>query len=138
MHEAFKRMPHAGPMRLIDQIVSADASEILCVARDHGIASYPLRFDGALHPCALVELGAQAAAAHMSLFGIGGAHTGLVLALQNVEVSVDRIADDAPLTVRAKQCQMLDDAARYQFEVIDGTGTVVTGEVLLSLQRGTD
>jgi predicted hotdog family 3-hydroxylacyl-ACP dehydratase len=138
MHEAFKRMPHAGPMRLIDQVVSADAVEILCIAQDHSMASYPLRFDGVLHPCALVELGAQAAAAHTSLFGSGEAHTGLVLALQSVEVFVDRISDDAPLTVRAKQCQTLDDAARYQFEVIDGTGTVVTGDVLLSLQRRAD
>jgi predicted hotdog family 3-hydroxylacyl-ACP dehydratase len=137
LRDAFERMPHAGPMRLIDKIVSADASKILCIARDHSVASYPLRLDGVLHACTLVELGAQAAAAHTSLFGSGGAHTGLVLALSSVEVFVDRVADDAPLTVRAEQRQALDDAARYHFEVTDGTGTVVAGDVLLSLQRRT-
>jgi predicted hotdog family 3-hydroxylacyl-ACP dehydratase len=135
LRDAFERMPHAGPMRLIDKIVFADAGEILCIARDHNVASYPLRLDGVLHACALVELGAQAAAAHTSLFGSGGAHTGLVLALSNVEVSVDWVADDAPLTVRAEQRQALDDAARYHFKVMDGAGAVVTGDVLLSLQR---
>lgn len=122
-------------MRLIDQIVSADPGEILCVARDHSVPSYPLRLDGVLHACVLVELGAQAAAAHTSLFGIGGAHTGLILALSNVEVFVDQVADDVPLRIRAEQRQTLDDAARYHFEVMDGAGTVVAGDVLLSLQR---
>jgi predicted hotdog family 3-hydroxylacyl-ACP dehydratase len=134
-HEALARMPHAGPMQLLDRIVSADAGEILCIVRNHRGASYPLRLDGVLHACALVELGAQAAAAHMSLFGIGGAHTGLVLALSNVEVLVDRVADDAPLTVRAEQRQAFDDAARYHFAVMDRAATLVAGDVLLSLQR---
>jgi hypothetical protein len=71
----------------------------------------------------------------MSLFGIAGAHTGLVLALSNVEVLVDRVADDAPLTVRAEQRQAFDDAARYHFAVMDRAATLVAGDVLLSLQR---
>lgn len=137
LHEALKRMPHAGPMRLIEEIVSADAGEILCIARDHRADSYPLRLDGALYGCTLVELGAQAAAAHTSLFGVGGAHTGLVLAFSNVEVFRDRIAGDGPLTVRAEQLQSLEDAARYRFEVMDRAGTVVAGDILLSLQRRT-
>jgi predicted hotdog family 3-hydroxylacyl-ACP dehydratase len=137
LSRALERMPHAGQMRLIDEILSADAGEILCVARDHSGASYPLRLEGVLYGCALVELGAQAAAAHTSLFGIAGAHTGLVLSLSNVVVSVDRVTDDAPLRISAVQQQSLDDAARYHFEVQGGTGVLVSGDVLLSLQRGT-
>jgi predicted hotdog family 3-hydroxylacyl-ACP dehydratase len=84
-----------------------------------------------------VELGAQAAAAHTSLFGVGGAHTGLVLAFGNVVVFRERVAGEGPLTVRAERRQSLEDAARYRFEVMDRTGTVVAGDVLLSLQRRT-
>jgi predicted hotdog family 3-hydroxylacyl-ACP dehydratase len=135
LHEALMRMPHAGPMQLIEEIVSADAGEILCIARDHRAESYPLRLDGALHGCTLVELGAQAAAAHASLFRVGEAHTGLVLALGNMEVFRDRVADDGPLTVRAEQCQSLEDAVRYRFEVMDRGRTVVAGDILLSMQR---
>ncbi len=138
LHEALKRMPHSGPMRLIEEIVSADAIEILCIARDHRAQSYPLRLDGELHACVLVELGAQAAAAHTSLSGIGGAHTGLVLAFSNVEVFRDRVAGDQKLTVRAGQRQSLENAARYRFEVMDRAGTVIAGDVLLSLQRRTE
>ena len=137
LHEALKRMPHAGSMRLIERIVSADAIEILCIARDHRSQAYPLRLDGTLHGCTLVELGAQAAAAHTSLSGTSGAHTGLVLAFSNVEVFRDRITDDAPLTIRAAQRQSLEDAAQYRFEVMDRDGTVVAGDILLSLQRRT-
>jgi predicted hotdog family 3-hydroxylacyl-ACP dehydratase len=135
LSDAFARMPHAGQMRLIEEIVSADAHAIHCTARDHREASYPLRVDGVLYNCALVELGAQAAAAHISLFGIGGAHTGLALALGDVEVFVDRVTGSAKLTVRAEQLQALDDSARYRFEVIDGAGPVIAGNVLLSLKR---
>ena len=135
LSDAFERMPHSGPMRLIDKIVSADASRIICIARDHNMASYPLRLDGVLHICTLVELGAQAAAAHTSLFGTGGAHTGLVLALSNVEVLVDRVVDSTPLTVRAERRQALDDAAKYHFEVMGESGMMISGDVLLSLQR---
>jgi predicted hotdog family 3-hydroxylacyl-ACP dehydratase len=138
LREALKRMPHAGPMRLIEEIVSADAEEILCIARDHRSASYPLRLDGVLHGCALVELGAQAAAAHTSLFGASGAHTGLVLAFGNVEVFRDRVVGDEPLTARAERRQSLADAARYRFEVMDRHGKVVAGDILLSLQRRTE
>ena len=135
LHKALERMPHAGPMRLIEKIVSADDREILCIARDHHVSSYPLRLDGELHACTLVELGAQAAAAHASLFGVDAAHTGLVLALSNVEVFRDRAAGDGPLTIRGERRQSLDDAASYHFEVMDGAGAVVAGDVLLSMQR---
>lgn len=137
LHEALKRMPHTGAMRLIEHVVSADANEILCIAHDDRAATYPLRLDGELHPCTLVELGAQAAAAHTSLFGVSEAHTGLILALSNVVILRDRIAGDAPLTVRAELRQSHEDAARYRFEVIDAAGMVVTGDVLLSMQRRT-
>jgi len=128
-------MPHAGKMRLIGEIVSADADQILCIAHDHSCASYPLRLDGVLHACALAELGAQAAAAHISLTGIGGTHTGLVLALSNVEVFRDRVEDDVPLSVRGACRHSHEDAASYRFEVMDGAGTIIAGDVLLSLQR---
>ncbi len=137
LHEALKRMPHAGPMQLIEDIVSADADEILCIACDHHAGDYPLRLDGVLHVCTLVELGAQAAAAHTSLYGASEAHTGLVLAFSNIEVFRGRVTDTEPLTIRAEQRQSLEDAAQYRFEVMDRSGTVVSGDILLSLQRST-
>jgi len=130
-------MPHAGRMRLIERIVSVGADTIHCVAADHRDPDYPLRLDGVLYGASLVEIGAQAAAAHVSLHGVEGAHTGLVLAISNAEILQDRVAGGGPLEVRAWRIQARDDAASYRFEVRDGSAILVAADVLLSLQRRT-
>lgn len=135
LSDAFERMPHRGRMRLIAEIAAADADGIECRAAEHGAPDYPLRVDGVLHAAALVELGAQAAAAHTSLHGGMGAHAGLVLALSRVAVARDRVEGGGCLTVSARRLHAMEDAAAYSFEVTDGTAPLVTGEVLLSLQR---
>ena len=132
--EALARMPHAGAMRLIAAIESADATGIRCRATDHAAPDHPLRIDGVLHAAALVELGAQAAAAHASLFGMDAAHTGLVLALGDLALHRDRIDDPAPLRISAERLHQLDTAAAYRFSVVQGGAPVVTGEILLSMR----
>lgn len=132
--EALARMPHAGPMQLIERIVSADATGIRCLAKDHRAASYPLRLDGYLHGGTLVELGAQAAAAHASLFATAGAHTGLVLALSNLEIGQDRVDSPGPLIVLAELSQALGGGASYRVEVWSGAELVVASDLLLGIQ----
>lgn len=132
---ALARMPHAGRMRLIGEIVSADARTIRCLATDHRAPSHPLRFGGRLFSCALVELGAQAAAAHTSLFGIGSAHAGLMLSLTDVVVGPDLVATDERLAVRAELLESLDAMARYRFEVTAGGERLVAADVMLAMQR---
>ncbi|MEL7088565.1 MAG: phosphotransferase, partial [Planctomycetota bacterium] len=73
-------MPHKGPMQLIGAITHMDDNTIHAEPTDHTAPDFPLRIDGKLYTSALVELGAQAAAAHASIHGVGGAHAGLVLA----------------------------------------------------------
>jgi predicted hotdog family 3-hydroxylacyl-ACP dehydratase len=135
LSEALEKMPHSGSMQLIEEILSATDDEIHCRATDHRGADYPLRIDRELHTSALIELGAQAAAVHTSLHGIGAAHTGLVVALGNVEFFRDTVSDTAPLEVRARLRQSVGDAANYGFEVADSLGTLISGEVLLRMQR---
>ncbi|HUF87515.1 MAG TPA: hypothetical protein VMM59_09040 [Thermohalobaculum sp.] len=134
--EALERMPHAGPMQLIERIVSADASGIRCLAKDHSAPTYPLRLDGCLHGGCLVELGAQAAAAHTSLFASAGAHTGLVLALSNLEIARDRVDTPERLTVLAALLQALGGGASYRVEVFSGAGLVVASDLLLGIRGG--
>ncbi len=145
LREALERMPHAGRMQLIGEILSADEREIRCLARDHRGPSYPLRLGGRLFCCALVELGAQAAAAHTSLFGIAAAHTGFVLSLSGVVIGPDLAPSDAPpseappsdapLAIRAEHLDSLDARALYRFEVTGGEARLVAGDVLLGMQR---
>jgi predicted hotdog family 3-hydroxylacyl-ACP dehydratase len=133
--DALARMPHSGAMRLIADIESADAMRIRCRATDHSAPAYPLRLDGVLHIAALVELGAQAAAAHASLFGMGAAHTGLVLGIGDLALYRDRVESAEPLRMAAERVHGLDTAAAYRFSVTQGAAALVTGEILLSMAR---
>jgi predicted hotdog family 3-hydroxylacyl-ACP dehydratase len=131
--EALARMPHRGAMRLIAAVEAADAAGIRCRATDHAPPEHPLRLDGVLYATALVELGAQAAAAHASLFGMRAAHSGLVLALGDLELRCARIEDPAPLHMRAERVDQIEGAAAYRFAVSQNGAPLVTGEILLSM-----
>lgn len=131
--EALARMPHSGAMRLIDAIEAADPDRIRCRATRHAAPDYPLRLDGVLYAAALVELGAQAAAAHASLFGLGAAHTGLVLAIGDLVLHRNRIDDPRPLQMAAERVNQIDGAAAYRFSVAQEGEPIVAGEILLSM-----
>ena len=136
---ALKRMPHRGAMQLIETIRHADESSITCLAKTHSAPDYPLRVEGVLHSSALVELGAQAAAAHASLFGIGAAHAGLLLTLSNVEIGYtqpDQVAE--PLQVWAERLHGDAGSARYRFRVMHGEAEMMlSGDAVLSMRAST-
>lgn len=133
LEQALERMPHAGPMRLIDCIEMAEESELTCRAKPHEPPDYPLRIDGVLFTATLVELGAQAAAAHASLFGMGAAHTGLVLSISNTRFGSSTVDAPDPFRIVAKRLRLMDNAASYVFEITQNDAHLVEGEVLLSM-----
>ena len=96
--------------------------------------AFPLRTDGRLHAVALVEIGAQAAAAHASLHGIGTRHVGLLLALRSVEPGTAPDSLPAPLTAEAARLGSGPEGARYRFRVHGQGRTVVSGEATLSFR----
>lgn len=122
-------------MQLIEEILHASEDEIRCAARDHTALDYPLRVNGRLYPITLVELGAQAAAAHASLFGIGGHHAGLLLALGGISVRAGGEVDaEPPLDARATRLHFDAGGARYRFAVRSGGETLVEGQAMLKMQ----
>lgn len=126
------RMPHGGKMQLIEQIARIDTVQIQCVSRHHAAPEYPLRLDGVLYASALVELGAQAAAAHASVHGMGGAHSGLILSVNDLRMHAVCV-NDLVLEVTATLDESMDGAARYSF-VVCGTQNLIEGHLLLSMQ----
>ena len=132
-------MPHRGPMQLIEAVLRADEDSVECRAKPHQASDYPLRVDGCLHNSALVELGAQAAAAHASLHGIGKAHVGLLLTLSNVEMGdVDADHCEDAMTVRAIRLHGDESSARYRFQVRHReTEMVLSGDAVLSMRAST-
>lgn len=133
--QALCQMPHSGPMRLIRRIVSADQTSIHCVAVDHNYAGFPLQLDGVLHTVTLVELGAQAAAAHASLFETRGNHTGLLVALQNIELAQQKfecIPD--PLLIFATQLHFDTNGSIYRFRICSREVDLLTGQATLKMK----
>jgi predicted hotdog family 3-hydroxylacyl-ACP dehydratase len=128
-------MPHKGAMRLLESITSASELEIHCIAVLHVAKTYPLRIDGTLFSTSLVELGAQAAAAHASLFGIKGNHTGLLIGLQNIEIFRSSVTGyTKPLEVTAQQLHFDTNGSLYKFKVSGGDEVFVTGRATLKMQ----
>ncbi len=129
------RMPQKGAMRLIDEILEVGEDAIRCAVRDHTAPDYPLRINGRLYAVSLVELGAQAAAAHASLFGIGGHHAGLLLALSGISVGQSAEIDaTSPLEARARRLDFDDGGARYRFEVLADGAVLIEGQAMLKMQ----
>lgn len=132
---ALERMPHKGAMRLIKSITYVSEQEIHCIGAPHTDATYPLRIDGNLFSASLVELGAQAAAAHASLFGIKGNHTGLLIGLQNIEIYRSTVTECfEPLEITAQQLHFDSNGSLYKFKVSGGGEIFVTGRAALKLQ----
>ncbi len=133
---AFDRMPHRGAMLLLDRVIEDTETHVLVAAKDHRGANHPLRRQGRLETLALVEIGAQAAAAHASLHGLGGAHIGLLLGLRDLEIrgpSPDRLPP--PLLARAERLEMAGPGARYRIALLaEGHGAILSGEALLSIR----
>jgi predicted hotdog family 3-hydroxylacyl-ACP dehydratase len=122
-------------MLLLDRIVDADETSIKCVARAHAAANYPLRINGVLYSLVLSEVGAQAAAAHASLFQMRGEHNGLLTALKNV-VFATQVTPDAPknLDVSAKQLHCDYSGAIYEFTVSGAGADIITGQAVLKME----
>ncbi|MEO1092800.1 MAG: hypothetical protein AAFX81_19425 [Pseudomonadota bacterium] len=130
---AFERMPHRPPMLLLDAVLESDASGVWVRARPHAAADYPLRVGGVLYPIALVEVGAQAAAAHASLTALQQMHLGVIVALTGVTVEPGPVPD-APLYASAWLDGETTAAARYSFTVTGADRRIVAGAALLMLR----
>lgn len=128
---ARSRMPHTGKMQLIEEIGEITGQTIRCRSTGHVNAGYPLRVKGLLYTAALIELGAQAAAAHASIQAMGGAHSGLVLSISDVLILAPRV-EDAELETVAVLTETMDGAAQYTFAV-SGASKLIEGSLLLSM-----
>lgn len=61
------RIPHTGPMCLLEQLLAWDDERVLCSTRTHRDPANPLRRDGKLSAIHVVEYAGQAAALHGAL-----------------------------------------------------------------------
>lgn len=117
MNELRGLLPHAGGMFLLDRVIRHSEHDIECAARSHTSPDHPLRSDGQLSSLHLVEYAAQATAAHGAL-RTGGVRRGMLAALREIRLHVDRIDDiGADLTVHATLRMAQPAGSLYEFRV---------------------
>jgi predicted hotdog family 3-hydroxylacyl-ACP dehydratase len=96
---------------------------------------YPLRLHGILYTANLVELGAQAAAAHASIGDLKGNHTGLLIGLQNVTLMTSTVSDcSEALHITARQLHFDGNGALYNFEISSQGQKYIEGRATLKMQ----
>jgi len=141
------RIPHSGPMCLLDALLSWTADEIVCRSGDPADPAHPLRLGDALPAACALEYASQAMALHGALCApaAGGPTPGFLASARGVRLHVCRL-DDAPGALRVHARRLAGDAgqAMYAFELRDagdralasGRATVMFGSALaVSVER---
>lgn len=130
-------IPHRGAMCLLHEVLHMDDESITCRAISHRNPDHPLREEGILPALSGIEYAAQAMAVHGALREARGSRPGVLAAVRDVVLNVERlddISDDLVLTAR----RLLDDRTRllYEFEVRAGARELLRGRAVVVLRTG--
>jgi predicted hotdog family 3-hydroxylacyl-ACP dehydratase len=123
------RVPHAGDMVLIQEVISHDESRIVCRADTGPLERHPLGRKGRLPATALAEYGAQAMAVHGSLLGPEGEppREGRLVALPELELAVAGLDRPARLVIHAERVGGSAVGEVYEFRVLDDSELLARG-----------
>jgi predicted hotdog family 3-hydroxylacyl-ACP dehydratase len=127
-------IPHAGAMRLLDQVMDWNDKSVHAIAERHGPHDHPLRHAGGLHAVHLAEYGAQASAVHAALLAAArneaGMRPGRLVSLRDVQLEVEYVdLSHGRLDVHA-ECLFADErGAQYTFNVSQGAQSLACGRV---------
>lgn len=133
-------LPHRGAMRLLDAVMSAGDSQIVCRASSHRDPAHPLRVGDRLQALAAIEYAAQAMAVHGGLAtGVPGAaaEPGRLVAVRDVRLHAD-VIDDASDDLEIVATRLAADAAGlvYAFTVSAGARLLAEGRAVVMLAKG--
>ncbi|HTJ04735.1 MAG TPA: hydroxymyristoyl-ACP dehydratase [Caldimonas sp.] len=135
------RIPHAGPMCLLERMTSWRNDAIECIAINHRDPHHPLRSASGLLATATIEYAAQAMALHGAIAGVAGARAagpGVLASARDVRLACWRL-DDLPLVdpdvlVVAAERQAADTSRiLYAFNVRHGGRELASGRVTVVL-----
>jgi predicted hotdog family 3-hydroxylacyl-ACP dehydratase len=122
------RIPHRGPMCLLEALWACDAQTIRCTATAHTSAAHPLRSASGLLAPAAIEIASQAMALHGALNAPPGEppRAGFLASARQVKMHCMRL-DEAPgpLAVQATLLAGDPQQALYRFELRDGAGRLL-------------
>lgn len=122
-------IPHAGPMVLLNRVLSVDERSIRCEAVSHNARDNPLRVGGRFPAICGAEYGAQAAAVHGP--AASGAHVraGRVVLLRNIVWQVpDLSVVPEALTIVAECLHRDSRSLAYGFRLSAADRDILRGE----------
>jgi len=132
--EIAQLVPHAGAMCLLHEVTAHDATSIRCRAVSHRDPSHPLRENGVLPAVAGIEYAAQAMAVHGALRAQHGPRAGMLAAVRDVRLDVDRLDDIRDdLLVRAERLHADGSHLLYGFELRAGSRVLLRGRAVVVL-----
>ena len=134
--EIERRIPHAGAMNLLDNVIEWNAEHIRCRAISHCDPDNPLRVNGKLYAISGVEYASQAMAVHGALSGTVAVRprAGYLASLRDVvchRATLD--GDHAELTVYAESLMGDETRVMYAFSVSAGTEEIISGRATVVL-----
>jgi len=114
------RVPHAGDMVLIDEVISHDDTRISCRADTGPLDRHPLGRKGQLPASALAEYGAQAMAVHGSLLTAADVppREGRLVALPELELGLAALEQPTELVIHAERIGGSAVGEVYEFRVL--------------------
>ena len=136
--QLYERLPHAGEMRLVQEIVTWSDDSVVCRAWNHRDPAHPLRTQSGLRTICVIEYAAQAAALHAVLLaddsGPDGSQSRALLALVNgLELETGYLHDcEDDLIIEGGVDYRSGDAVIYRFEVHAGARAVARGRLGLT------
>jgi predicted hotdog family 3-hydroxylacyl-ACP dehydratase len=139
------RIPHSGPMCLLDRVVSWNNETIICEANNHRDAGHPLARDGALDTMAAIEYAAQAMAVHGALIAENaalitqgdGPKMGYLASVRDVSCAIPFLHEfAAPLRIEATRLMGEETRVLYEFRVSAGEQLCAQGRAAVVLDAG--
>ncbi len=131
--EITKRLPHAGNMCLLDEVVEIDTGYILCSTRSHKYRDNPLRSRNGLPAAAALEYAAQAMALHAGWSEVDTMlRQGVLAAAHDFEMLVERLDDAGEvLLINAERLAGIENGFMYSFRVLDGEHVLARGKATI-------
>jgi predicted hotdog family 3-hydroxylacyl-ACP dehydratase len=136
------RIPHRGPMCLLERVVQWDSEHVVCEASSHTLESNPLRRSNALDAHCAIEYAAQAMAVHGALLSESEGtnaepKVGYLASVRDVQCHVVTL-HDLPSPVRVTAQRITGEATRvlYEFQVHAADRLCVSGRAAVVLDVG--
>ena len=145
--EIERRLPHAGTMSLLHEIIQADETSLTAQAVSHRDADNPLRINGRIAMVNGIEYAAQAMAVHGSLVlekkqeenkAELKSSQGYIATVRNIELNAPYFPEadsssSAALLIKVKQLMSDQNGFTYQFDIHCRQQLLISGRITVFL-----